>query len=100
MVDGTKFCISYQRLVFFNSLGLLQIIQNLAPSTIVWRQCDIPIQPFVRNQPSAHLSTNNKTVVQSRLHICPVMGSKMSGVIGWQMSLAFLQLPILESNFS
>ena len=41
MVDGTKFWISYQQLPFLSSFGRWQLIQNLAPSTIVWHQCDI-----------------------------------------------------------
>ena len=41
MVDGTKFWISYQQLTFLSILSHWQLIQNLAPSTIVWRQCNI-----------------------------------------------------------
>ena len=43
MVDGAKFWISYQRLAFLSTFGRWQLIQNLAPSTIVLRQCDIRI---------------------------------------------------------
>ena len=43
MVDGAKFWFSYQWLAFLSALSRWQLFQNLAPSTIVWRQCDIPI---------------------------------------------------------
>ena len=43
MVDGTKFWISFQRLAFDSILSRKQLIQKSAPSTIVWRQCDIRI---------------------------------------------------------
>ena len=33
----------YQRLAFLSSFGPWQLIQNLAPSSIIWRQCDIEI---------------------------------------------------------
>ena len=33
-----------EQLAFLSSLCSWQMIQNLAPSTIVWRQCDIRIQ--------------------------------------------------------
>ena len=36
MVDGAKFWISYQRLAFLRSFSRWQLIQNLAPSTIVY----------------------------------------------------------------
>ena len=37
MVDGTKFWISYQRLSFLSNFSCWQLIQNLVPSTIIWR---------------------------------------------------------------
>ena len=43
MVDGPESWISYQWLAFLNSVGRWQLIKSLAPSTIVWRQCDIQI---------------------------------------------------------
>ena len=43
MVNGAKFWISYQQLAFLSSFGRWQLIQNLAPYTIVWRQCHIQI---------------------------------------------------------
>ena len=43
MVDGTKFLISYQRLAFLSSFSSWQLIQNLAPSIIVWCQCEIQL---------------------------------------------------------
>ena len=46
MVDGAKIWISYQQPAFFISSSHWQLIQNLAPSTIVWRQCDIRIEQF------------------------------------------------------
>ena len=33
------------RLALLSSFSRLQLIQNLAPSTIVWRQFDIRIEP-------------------------------------------------------
>ena len=41
MSDGTKFWIGYQQQAFLSSFSRWLLIQNLAPSTIVWRQCDI-----------------------------------------------------------
>ena len=41
MVDGTKFWISCQWVAFLISFSRWQLIQNLAPSAIVWCQCDI-----------------------------------------------------------
>ena len=41
MVDGAEFRISCKRPAFLSSFSRLQVIPNLAPSTIVWRQCDI-----------------------------------------------------------
>ena len=52
MVDGSKFWISYQRLAFLSSFSRWQLIQNLAPSTIVWHQCDIWIGLKLRKQNS------------------------------------------------
>ena len=43
MVDGAKFWISCKQPAFLRSFSYLQVIQNLAPSTTVWRQCDIRI---------------------------------------------------------
>ena len=42
-LDGAKFWICYQRLAFLISFSPWQLIQNSAPSSIVWRQCDIRI---------------------------------------------------------
>ena len=41
--DGRWRWISYQLLAFLSNFSRWQLIQNLAPSTIVWRQCDIRI---------------------------------------------------------
>ena len=46
MVDGFKFWISQQRLAFLSSFSRWQLIQNLAPFTIVRRQCDIRITNY------------------------------------------------------
>ena len=46
MADGAEFWISYQRLAFLSIFSRWQLIQNLAPSTILWRQCDIEIETF------------------------------------------------------
>ena len=43
MVDGTKFWISYQWPAFLSIPSCRQLIQNSAPSTILWRQCDFRI---------------------------------------------------------
>ena len=43
MVDGAKFWITCKWLTLLRKAGCLQLIQNLAPSTIVWCQCDIRI---------------------------------------------------------
>ena len=43
MVDGDEFWISWQWLAFLSILSRWQLIQKSAPSTIVWRQCDIRI---------------------------------------------------------
>ena len=41
MVDGTKFLITCRRLKELRKASRLQLIQNSAPSTIYWCQCDI-----------------------------------------------------------
>ena len=43
MLDGAKLWISCEWLAFLNISGRSQMIQNSAPSTIVWCQCDIRI---------------------------------------------------------
>ena len=43
MVDGAEFWISCQWLEILRKASHWQLIQNSAPSTIVWRQCDIRI---------------------------------------------------------
>ena len=43
MVDGTEFWITCKRPAFLSSFSRLLVIQNLAPSTMVWHQCDIRI---------------------------------------------------------
>ena len=43
MVDGAEFWITCKRLKLLRKAGRLQSIQNSAPSTIRWRQCDIRI---------------------------------------------------------
>ena len=43
MVDGTEFWICCKWLAFLITFSRLQVIQNLAPSTISWYQCDIRI---------------------------------------------------------
>ena len=56
MLDVAK--ISYQRLAFLSICSHWQLIQNLAPSTIVcvWHQCDIRIllRPFLLNYVQFH----------------------------------------------
>ena len=46
MVDGAKFWIIWKRLKLLRKAGHLQLIQNSAPSIIMWRQCDIWIFCF------------------------------------------------------
>ena len=41
LVDGAEFWITSKRLKLLRKAGCLQLIQNLASSTILWRQCDI-----------------------------------------------------------
>ena len=43
MVDGAEFWITCKGLKLLRKTVRLQLIQNSAPSTILWRQCDIPI---------------------------------------------------------
>ena len=40
MVDGAEFRITCKRLKLLRKAGCLQLIQNSAPSTIVWHQCE------------------------------------------------------------
>ena len=47
MIDGAKFTISYQSLAFLSIFSRWQLIQNLAPSTIVWGQYDIRIVVYL-----------------------------------------------------
>ena len=44
MVDGAKFWISYQRLTVLSISSHWELIQNSAPSTIMWGQCDIQMR--------------------------------------------------------
>ena len=44
MVDGAEFWISCKRPAYLSSFSRLQLIQKLAPSTIMWHQCDIRIE--------------------------------------------------------
>ena len=60
MVDGAQFGISCQRLAFLISLSHLQLIQNSAPSTIVWRQCDIQITDLGMNAQIIFLTVLNQ----------------------------------------
>ena len=61
MVDGTKFWISYQWLAFLSIFSRWQLIQNLAPSTIVWHQCDIWMSQRLVFEPVAYaIYTPNK----------------------------------------
>ena len=56
MVDGAEFWISRQWLAFLSSFSHWQVIQNPAPSTIVWRQCDIRITTKLLSQKRHHLA--------------------------------------------
>ena len=44
MVDGDDFWINGKQPAFLSSFSHLQVIQNSAPSTIVWRHCDIGME--------------------------------------------------------
>ena len=44
MVDGAKFWISDQRLIFPSNVRHWQLIWDSAPSTTVWHQCDFQMQ--------------------------------------------------------
>ena len=44
MVDGAELWIGYKWPAFLSSFSCLQMIQNSAPFTIMWPQCDIRIQ--------------------------------------------------------
>ena len=48
MADGAKFWIGYQWLAFLINLSSWQLIQNSAPSAIMWCQCDIQIPYFLK----------------------------------------------------
>ena len=43
MVDGTEFWNICKLPAFLSNFSRLQVIQNSAPSTIVWCQCDIQL---------------------------------------------------------
>ena len=47
MVDGAEFWISCKQPAFLSRFSHLQVIQNSAPSTTAWRQCDIRIEENV-----------------------------------------------------
>ena len=49
MVDGAEFWISCQSLALLSILSCCQLIQNPAPSTIVWRQCYIRIRRLLNH---------------------------------------------------
>ena len=68
MVDGAGFLIKCQRLRIMSKASHWQLIQNLAPSTIVWRQCDIQIRKF-HSWPEAPKLYLRKTIFfMSMLH--------------------------------
>ena len=75
MVDDAKFWISYQRQVWLSRFDRWQLIQNLASSTIVWRQCDIQIgctekSNLVRQDNFEHTKDSSKftTVISKVRH--------------------------------
>ena len=61
-----EFWISYQWLILLRKASHWQLIQNLAPSTIVWRQCDIRMAMIFAVQRLAPLCTTN--TVTARQH--------------------------------
>ena len=60
MVDGAKFWITCKQLKLLRKAGHLQLIQNSAPSTIVWRQCDIQITDLGMNAQIIFLTVLNQ----------------------------------------
>ena len=50
MVDGTKFQISCQRLRLLRKASHGHLIQNSAPCTNMWRQCDVRMATIVCNK--------------------------------------------------
>ena len=68
MVDGAKFRIRYQRLAFLSSFGRWQLIQNLAPSTMVWRQYDIQIWGIMHNLSKDILDLQLKETMSVFMH--------------------------------
>ena len=77
MVNGPEFWISCKRPAFLSSFSPLQVIQNLAPSTIMWRQCDIGINkqfhPACLFRSARKYSINNKLLRHffGRKVLCP-----------------------------
>ena len=49
MVDAAELLINCKQPAFLSSFSRLQVIQNLAPSTIVWHQCDIRMFLLLKN---------------------------------------------------
>ena len=82
MVDGVVFRISCKQPAFLSSSSHLQVIQNLAPSTIVWHQCDIRIgcterSNLVRRDNFEHTKDSSKfTTVISNLRLPKVFCCK------------------------
>ena len=52
MVDGAEFRITCKGVKLLRKASHLQVIQNSAPSTILWRQCDIQILDILIGQAS------------------------------------------------
>ena len=67
MVDAAEFLISYQWLAFLSNFSWWQLIQNSAPSTIVWRQCDIWI---LDEQSHKHHVTHKKNITRKIYSFC------------------------------
>ena len=55
MVDGVEFWFSCQQLRIPQKASPWKLIQNLAPSTMVWRQCDIKIAKYKNDWKECHL---------------------------------------------
>ena len=69
MVDGARFWISCKRPAFFSSFGRLQLVQNSAPSTIVWCQIDIRILLFIQLRFHKKIYLGNNCIVYSIFQI-------------------------------
>ena len=70
MVDGAEFRITCMGLKLLRKAGRLELIQNSAPSTIVWCQCDIRIHYSISMVIQVlHIMKGLKDATKS-IHLC------------------------------